>query len=61
MAQRMVLWVIGLITAFMTSFYMFRLWFLTFFGEYRGGTRDMHQNMLDRKSITDTRRMKVQR
>ncbi|HUI84240.1 MAG TPA: NADH-quinone oxidoreductase subunit L [Candidatus Binatia bacterium] len=31
-----VLWVIGLITAGMTSFYMFRLWFLTFFGEYRG-------------------------
>ena len=29
-------WLIGVITAFMTSFYMFRLWFLTFFGEYRG-------------------------
>ena len=27
----------------MTSFYMFRLWFLTFFGEYRGGTgHDQH-------------------
>jgi NADH-quinone oxidoreductase subunit L len=31
-----VLWVVGAITAGMTSFYMFRLWFLTFFGEYRG-------------------------
>jgi NADH-quinone oxidoreductase subunit L len=31
-----VIWLIGLITAFITSFYMFRLWFLTFFGEYRG-------------------------
>ena len=31
-----VLWLIGVITAGMTSFYMFRLWFLTFFGEYRG-------------------------
>ncbi|MFZ0913063.1 MAG: NADH-quinone oxidoreductase subunit L [Candidatus Korobacteraceae bacterium] len=31
-----VLWLIGIITAGMTSFYMFRLWFLTFFGEYRG-------------------------
>ena len=31
-----VYWAIGLITAFLTSFYMFRLWFLTFFGEYRG-------------------------
>jgi len=31
-----VLWLIGIIAAGMTSFYMFRLWFLTFFGEYRG-------------------------
>ncbi|HVO79106.1 MAG TPA: NADH-quinone oxidoreductase subunit L [Terriglobales bacterium] len=31
-----VYWLIGVITAFLTSFYMFRLWFLTFFGEYRG-------------------------
>jgi NADH-quinone oxidoreductase subunit L len=29
-------WAIGLFTAFLTSFYMFRLWFMTFFGEYRG-------------------------
>jgi NADH-quinone oxidoreductase subunit L len=29
-------WGIGIFTAFLTSFYMFRLWFLTFFGEYRG-------------------------
>jgi NADH-quinone oxidoreductase subunit L len=32
-----VYWLFGLITALLTSFYMFRLWFLTFFGEYRGG------------------------
>ena len=31
-----VLWLIGVIAAGMTSFYMFRLWFMTFFGEYRG-------------------------
>jgi NADH-quinone oxidoreductase subunit L len=31
-----VIWVIGIIAAGMTSFYIFRLWFLTFFGEYRG-------------------------
>jgi NADH-quinone oxidoreductase subunit L len=31
-----VYWLIGVITALITSFYMFRLWFLTFFGEYRG-------------------------
>ncbi len=30
------LWLIGLIAAAMTSFYMFRLWFMTFFGDYRG-------------------------
>jgi NADH-quinone oxidoreductase subunit L len=29
-------WWVGLVTAFLTSFYMFRLWFMTFFGEYRG-------------------------
>lgn len=31
-----VYWLIGVFTAFLTSFYMFRQWFLTFFGEYRG-------------------------
>jgi NADH-quinone oxidoreductase subunit L len=38
-------WVVGIVTAFLTSFYMFRLWFLTFFGEYRGhadGTAGEH-------------------
>ncbi len=38
-------WLVGLITAFITSFYMFRLWFLTFFGQYRGeadSTRAVH-------------------
>src|SRR5271165_649011 len=33
-----VFWLIGVVTAFITSFYMFRLLFLTFFGEYRGAT-----------------------
>jgi NADH-quinone oxidoreductase subunit L len=38
-------WMVGIVTAFLTSFYMFRLWFLTFFGEYRGhaeGTAGEH-------------------
>jgi NADH-quinone oxidoreductase subunit L len=35
-------WLVGLITAFITSFYMFRLWFMTFFGEYRGETAAEH-------------------
>jgi NADH-quinone oxidoreductase subunit L len=39
-----VYWFIGLFTAFLTSFYMFRLWFMTFFGEYRGATEESHQD-----------------
>jgi NADH-quinone oxidoreductase subunit L len=40
-----VYWLFGVITAFLTSFYMFRLWFLTFFGDYRGGSeRDGHDS-----------------
>jgi len=35
-----IFWALGVITAFMTSFYMFRLLFLTFTGEYRGGAED---------------------
>ena len=37
-----VYWLIGVITAFLTSFYMFRLLFLTFFGDYRGAHVDDH-------------------
>src|SRR5437588_8079128 len=39
------LWLIGLITAGITSFYMFRLWFMTFFGERRGQQHE-HQEEL---------------
>ena len=35
-------WLVGLVTAFITSFYMFRLWFMTFFGEYRGEADAAH-------------------
>jgi NADH-quinone oxidoreductase subunit L len=37
-----VYWVVGVVTAFITSFYMFRLWFMTFFGEYRGAAEAAH-------------------
>ncbi len=37
-----VYWVLGVVTAFITSFYMFRLWFMTFFGEYRGAAEAAH-------------------
>src|SRR5271163_4653040 len=37
-----VYWVIGVVTAFITSFYMFRLLYMTFFGDYRGAHGDGH-------------------
>jgi len=37
-----VYWLIGLITAFITSFYMFRLVFMTFWGDYHGIQVDDH-------------------
>jgi NADH-quinone oxidoreductase subunit L len=37
-----VYWAVGVITAFLTSFYMFRLLYMTFFGDYRGGQKDAH-------------------
>jgi len=41
-----VYWLFGLITALLTSFYMFRLWFLTFFGEYRGSRATAHPQLV---------------
>ena len=37
-----VYWLIGVITALITSFYMFRLLFMTFAGDYRGTQVDSH-------------------
>jgi NADH-quinone oxidoreductase subunit L len=37
-----VYWLTGIITAFLTSFYMFRLLYMTFFGDYRGAQVDAH-------------------
>jgi len=37
-------WFIGVVTAFITSFYMFRLLFMTFAGDYRGKTGDEHRS-----------------
>ncbi len=36
------LWFVGLLTAGVTSFYMFRLYFLTFFGDYRATLAHAH-------------------
>ena len=35
-------WLVGLVTAFLTSFYMFRLMYMTFAGEYRGEAEGSH-------------------
>jgi len=35
-------WLVGVLTALMTSFYMFRLMFMTFAGEYRGAAGASH-------------------
>ena len=36
-ALNITIWVLGLVAAFMTAFYMFRAVFMTFHGEFRGG------------------------
>jgi NADH-quinone oxidoreductase subunit L len=49
-----VLWLVGLVTAGMTSFYMFRLWFKTFFGEprYEQDALDDHGAAVHARSST---------
>jgi len=42
LANQPVLFVLALITVFMTAFYMFRAVFMTFGGEYRGGSSEAH-------------------
>lgn len=41
-AVNKVLYVVGLVTAAMTAFYMFRLLFITFFGRFRGTEEQQH-------------------
>jgi NAD(P)H-quinone oxidoreductase subunit 5 len=41
-----ILWVAGFITAGMTAFYMFRLYFLTFEGEFRGGDKALAAQLM---------------
>jgi NADH-quinone oxidoreductase subunit L len=41
-ALYILLWLVGLLTAGLTSFYMFRLWFKTFFGKPHGGHGPSH-------------------
>ncbi len=40
------LWIVGFLTAGMTAFYMFRLYFLTFEGEFRGENKELQVQLL---------------
>ena len=39
-------WFVGFLTAGMTAFYMFRLYFLTFEGEFRGDNKELQKELL---------------
>ncbi|HEX3986223.1 MAG TPA: NADH-quinone oxidoreductase subunit L [Acidobacteriaceae bacterium] len=47
-----ILWAVGLITAGLTSFYMFRLWYMTFFGESRAALAEEHGAAVHARSDT---------
>src|SRR4026209_2593604 len=42
--SHIVLWAVGAVTAGITAFYMFRLFFMTFHGKFRG-TEDQHHHL----------------
>ncbi|GAC1634412.1 MAG: NADH-quinone oxidoreductase subunit L [Ktedonobacteraceae bacterium] len=48
-----ILWGVGLLTAGLTAFYMFRLFFGIFFGTYRGGTQVARQDDEEEEDQTD--------
>ena len=41
-----ILWLVGFLTAGMTAFYMFRLYFLTFEGSFRGENKELQMELL---------------
>src|SRR5690606_37489207 len=47
-----IMWAFGLLASFMTSFYTFRLMFLTFFGGFRGTEEQRHHLHESPKSMT---------
>jgi len=51
-AKNPALWVIGVITAMMTAFYMFRLYAMTFLGKFRGTHEQEHHLHESPKAIT---------
>jgi len=46
------LWVVGWLTAGMTAFYMFRMYFRTFEGEFRGNNTEIRQQLLAAAGVT---------
>ncbi len=51
-AHNKIYWLLGVLVSIMTAFYMFRLFFLTFYGEFRG-TKEQHHHLHESpKSIT---------
>jgi NADH-quinone oxidoreductase subunit L len=50
-----ILWAVGLLTAGLTSFYMFRLWYLTFFGESRAAAAHHEEDLAPVHSRRDTK------
>ena len=40
----LLLWLMGIVTAFMTAFYMFRLWFMTFAGKESEASKHAHES-----------------
>ena len=54
LASQPILFTLAMITVFMTAFYMFRVVFLTFGGEYRGGGPDAHGKPHESPSVMVT-------
>jgi NADH-quinone oxidoreductase subunit L len=50
-----ILWALGLLTAGLTSFYMFRLWYLTFFGESRAASAHREEDLSAVHARSDTK------
>ena len=50
-----ILWAVGLLTAGLTSFYMFRLWYLTFFGESRTAAAHHEEDLAPVHARSDTK------
>jgi NADH-quinone oxidoreductase subunit L len=50
-----ILWAVGLLTAGLTSFYMFRLWYLTFFGESRAAAAHHEEDLAPVHARRDTK------